>query len=346
MDQADRVSFGERSAGRSDRIRAHAPGGLRSVDSDKPLERRAVEELHRVVEDAVVGAPVVEDGDGVRMGEPCGELHFAGEALQRALADLLFSEELDGGRSPEEGMAGPINHAHPAFAQPARGRTARTPRFAHALPQPVDDPRGERGHDHLQQPPDSDVQRDAQVADPAFANFDEGRIAMSQRRHEHTWRRAERREYQRAQGRAGDEHRAKNADGHGGERRHQLGAHARRYGQEEETEEPRHDQDERRVENLQGTATSLRVYRPRSAATSRTAFAAWWDLVARLRDELLHRDAVGGDLNDEHEQRDAELIAQTHVAKRVSRSCRPPGPLSVTENALVAEGFPVSGSPR
>ena len=53
MDQADGVGLGQRAA-RHRQDAHHSAGRLRAVDLDDALEGRAVEELHRVVEDAVV----------------------------------------------------------------------------------------------------------------------------------------------------------------------------------------------------------------------------------------------------------------------------------------------------
>ena len=85
MDQADAMGFGQRST--DHRQDPHdSAWRLRAVDRDDALQRRAVEELHRVVEDAVVGSPVVEDGDRVGVGEPRGQLDFALETTQVDLA--------------------------------------------------------------------------------------------------------------------------------------------------------------------------------------------------------------------------------------------------------------------
>ena len=85
MDQADGVGFGQRSADHRQDPH-HSACRLRAVDRDDPLQGRAVEQLHRVVEDAVVGSPVVEDGDGVGVGQTRGQLDFALEATQVDLA--------------------------------------------------------------------------------------------------------------------------------------------------------------------------------------------------------------------------------------------------------------------
>ncbi len=68
------------------RIRSTRVCRLRTGDRDDFLQVRAVEQLHCVVQDAVVGSTVVEDGDCIGVGQTCGELHFALEAKEVELA--------------------------------------------------------------------------------------------------------------------------------------------------------------------------------------------------------------------------------------------------------------------
>ena len=53
---------------------------MQTVQHHDVLERGAVEQLHRIVEDAVVGPTGIEDRDCIRTGEPSGELNLPLEA--------------------------------------------------------------------------------------------------------------------------------------------------------------------------------------------------------------------------------------------------------------------------
>ena len=104
MDQADGVGLGQRAADHRQDPH-HSACRLRAVDRDDPLQGRAVEKLHRVVEDAVVGSSVVEDGDGVGVGEPRGQLDFALEATQVELAGPIGPQQLDRRRPSHHAVA-------------------------------------------------------------------------------------------------------------------------------------------------------------------------------------------------------------------------------------------------
>ena len=66
--EAERVRLGERAADLREDVDARARV-VGAVLLDEALEVQAVEVLHDVVEDALGGAPVVEDRDRVRVGE-------------------------------------------------------------------------------------------------------------------------------------------------------------------------------------------------------------------------------------------------------------------------------------
>ena len=100
----------------------HAPGVLGTELAHERLQVDAVQELHRVVEDAVRRAPVVEDGDGVRMAELRGELHLALEAGQALLARAVRPQELDRGRAAQHGVLGAVDDAHAAFPEALQER--------------------------------------------------------------------------------------------------------------------------------------------------------------------------------------------------------------------------------
>ncbi len=88
------MSLRQRSAGHRQDAH-HATRGLRAGGRDDALQVRAVEQLHRVIEDAVVGPPVVEDGDRVGVGQARGELHLALEAMDRLLAGVIAAYQLE-----------------------------------------------------------------------------------------------------------------------------------------------------------------------------------------------------------------------------------------------------------
>ena len=103
VDQADAVRLAE---GGGDLVHevGDALGRLRAVDLDDLVQRGALEQLHRVVEDAVRRAAVVENRDGVRMRQPRGELHLALEAAEVLLADLVRQEQLDRARAAQHAV--------------------------------------------------------------------------------------------------------------------------------------------------------------------------------------------------------------------------------------------------
>ncbi len=114
--------------------------GLRSDDRHDFLECGAVEELHRVVKDAVWYVAVVEDRHCVRVGQLRGELHLALELRQILSAEPVGSKELDRRRAAEHRVARAIHHAHAALAQLFFQEVLpELARYAHVAAQPVDD---------------------------------------------------------------------------------------------------------------------------------------------------------------------------------------------------------------
>jgi len=142
VDEPDAVRLGQRARNLLQHVR-DALGWLRPIELDDRLERRAIEKLHRVVEDAVRCPTVVEDRDGVRMGEACGELHLALEAQKLRLARVLGEQELDRRGPAEHRVARPVHHAHAAFADLLLERVLAELTRRTCLPsQPVDHARG------------------------------------------------------------------------------------------------------------------------------------------------------------------------------------------------------------
>ena len=152
MDQADGMGFGQRSANHRQDPH-HSACRLRAVDRDDPLQGRAVEELHRVVEDAVVGSPVVEDGDGVGVGQTRGQLDFALETTEVDLAGPIGPQQLDRRGAPHHAVAGPVDLPHSPFADlPLEHVLAEPARLADLGPEAVDDPRDDGARDDGEAP--------------------------------------------------------------------------------------------------------------------------------------------------------------------------------------------------
>ena len=64
-------------------------GRLGAVEPDEDVEPGSVEELHRVVEDALRSAAEIEDGNRVRVTQTGGELDLTLEAQDALLARLV-----------------------------------------------------------------------------------------------------------------------------------------------------------------------------------------------------------------------------------------------------------------
>ena len=75
----------------------HARGRLCAVGGHHAFERRAVDELHGVVEDAIGRSTIVEDRDRVGVRQPCRQLHFTLEPQQLGVGRALGRQQLDGG---------------------------------------------------------------------------------------------------------------------------------------------------------------------------------------------------------------------------------------------------------
>jgi hypothetical protein len=155
VDQPHAVRLGERAGDLAEDV-THPAGLLCALAADQVLEVDAVEVLHRVVEDAVHGAPVVEDRDGVGMAEPAGELDLALEAPQVLRRGPAGTEQLDGGRPPQHHVARPIDLAHSASADLLQQCVLAELRgFAYLPPEAEDHVRGHGGDHHGAQAPEA-----------------------------------------------------------------------------------------------------------------------------------------------------------------------------------------------
>ena len=113
-----------------------AAGRQRPVLAHESLEVDAVEILHHVVERALRRAAVVVDGDGVRIGEPRGQLRLALEAPKVPLPRLPGRQQLDRGRPPQHLVLGAIDDAHAALADLLEEPVlAEAPRASHRAAQ-------------------------------------------------------------------------------------------------------------------------------------------------------------------------------------------------------------------
>ena len=99
VNETDLVRLGQRSANLPENMN-DAARLLRSRCCDELFQIKSLEILHRVVEDPVRRASVVEDGDGARMAEACRQLHLTLEPLDTVFSCLLGAEQLDGRGSP------------------------------------------------------------------------------------------------------------------------------------------------------------------------------------------------------------------------------------------------------
>jgi hypothetical protein len=114
---------------------------LRPVPIAELAQREAVEELHRIVEHAVVRMTVIVDGDGVRMREAARQLDFAFEALEPHAVGAGGRDELDGRRPAKQEVTRAIDHAHAALSQFLFERVvAELHGGLHLRAQAVDDP--------------------------------------------------------------------------------------------------------------------------------------------------------------------------------------------------------------
>ena len=143
--EPDAVGLGERLQHLAEDVH-DAARRLGAVRRHQLVEAEALEVLHRVVEDAVGRAAVVEDGHGVGVAEPGRELHLALEAPKARLAHPLRLEQLDRRGAPQHGVAGPVDDPHAALAELLLERVlAQLPRVAHLAAQAVDHRRSRGG---------------------------------------------------------------------------------------------------------------------------------------------------------------------------------------------------------
>jgi hypothetical protein len=193
MDQANGMRFGQRSA-RHRQDAQHSACGLRPADGDYPLQVRAVEQLHRIVEDAVVGSAVVEDGDGIGVRQARGQLDFPLEATQLKLAGPIESQQFERRGSSHHAMAGPVDLAHAALADLLLEHVLAQPTgFADLDPESVDDPRDDRARDDDEPPHHSSCGRQPGIrarierapSETAVGSRDEDRRQPDQRDADH-----------------------------------------------------------------------------------------------------------------------------------------------------------------
>jgi hypothetical protein len=142
-----RVCFVQRAADLPEDLR-DAAARLRSVLADELLKiDSAAEVLHRVIEDAVVAAAVVVDGDRVRMGELTHRLHLAFEAREDLGTDAIGEHLFDRRRSPQHHVMREVDDAHATFTDLAIERVlAELLRGLDLLAQAVDGLRAVRRH--------------------------------------------------------------------------------------------------------------------------------------------------------------------------------------------------------
>jgi hypothetical protein len=146
MDQSAAMRFDER-AGDHLEDASHAGGRLGACALDEELQRRPVEQLHRVIEDSVGRVAVVVDRDRIRVLELGGDLDLALEALDGLLSDLVARQEFHRGRAPEQRVTRAVDDPHSALADLAFERVLpEPPRLLHVLVEAVDD-RREHGAD-------------------------------------------------------------------------------------------------------------------------------------------------------------------------------------------------------
>src|SRR5688572_12711386 len=89
--------------------------GLRAEVRDELLEIDAVEILHRVIEDALGAAAVVEHRNRIRVRELTHVLDLALEAIERVAIDPIRQHELDRGGAAQQCMARAVDGAVTAF---------------------------------------------------------------------------------------------------------------------------------------------------------------------------------------------------------------------------------------
>ena len=163
MDQANRVSLGQRAANLLENSRRAAPRRDGPHELDQLRERGTGQVFHRIVEDAVGRAAEIVDLDRVR--DASSWLASCTSRSKRAMADrrhVVGLQQFDGRAAAQHRMAGPIDDAHAPFADLLfQGVLADLPRHAD-LPLQACDMKGRvqktsGGHDqHAQRQPGRD----------------------------------------------------------------------------------------------------------------------------------------------------------------------------------------------
>ena len=115
MDEPDAVRFGQRLAHLPEDVH-DAARRQRSLAAHEPLEVDSVEVLHHVIERALGRPAEVVHRHGVRVREPRRQLRLALEAPEVLLPRGVRREELDRRGAPQHLVLGPVDDAHPAFA--------------------------------------------------------------------------------------------------------------------------------------------------------------------------------------------------------------------------------------
>src|SRR5262249_22753851 len=116
VDEAALVGLGERVTGLPEDV----DGALRRERAEFAPQRLAVEaleELHHVIEGAVLGRAVVVDVHGMRRAQAGRGARFPLEALQRIAGASVRTDELDRSRPREQAMARLPDLAHAAAAE-------------------------------------------------------------------------------------------------------------------------------------------------------------------------------------------------------------------------------------
>ncbi len=163
MHQAMRVGVLEAQARLRQRV-DHAAGLERTVLLHQRLEVLTFEQLHHVVEGAVLAHAEIVELDGVRRAQHAGRLRFALEAPDGGLGVLpqaVRGHQLDGGWARQHLMLAEPDLAHPAGAELLHQLIgAEGARFRELHAQPVDDVRdgeGAEGGDEGRQEDEGDV---------------------------------------------------------------------------------------------------------------------------------------------------------------------------------------------
>ena len=144
------MRLGERAADLAQEV-DHPRVGAGTEAGHEPLEIDPLQILHRVIERPALAAPVVVDGDGVRVGQKRRHLDLALEALDRQTVALVGAEQLERGGAPKQSVPRQVDLAHRAAAEtPLEDVLAELPHLGlgqvrAASRPPRQEPRGHRG---------------------------------------------------------------------------------------------------------------------------------------------------------------------------------------------------------